>query len=120
MLLTEFEIKQVIEKARTAFPLLTDWEFNNEQNGEYFGFSVWGKFVQDPEDLMSRSFFVTLDTYEQSWRGHFTTGQPSYLWSSTDEDDAYLLGIGARESLDDAIISLKAKIAELFRAFSAV
>ncbi len=118
MILTELEIKQAIEKARNAFPLLTDWEFNNEENGEYFGFSVWGSFVLDPEDLMSRRFFITLDTYEQSWRGHLTIGQPSYLWSSTDEDDAYLLGTESYQSLEDAIASLKAKIAELFKAFS--
>ena len=120
MLLTEFEIEQAREKARTAFPLLTDWEFNNEENGEYFGFSVWGKFVPDPEDLMSRRFFITLDTYELLWRGHLTIGQPSYLWSSTDEDDAYLLGTESHESIEEAIAALKAKIAELFRAFSTV
>ena len=118
MLLTELEIKQAIEKARTAFPLLTDWEFNNEENEEYFGFSVWGSFVLDPEDLMSRRFFITLDTYEESWRGHLTTGQPWYLWSSTDEEDTYLLGTESHESLDEVIAGLKARIAQLFRAFS--
>jgi hypothetical protein len=75
MLLTEIQIKQALEKAKTAFPKLTDWEFNNEENGEYFGFSMWGKFVIDPETTMPKSFFITLDTYEQSWSGHFTTGQ---------------------------------------------
>ena len=69
---------------------------------------------------MSKRFFVTLDTYEQSWRGHLTTGQPWYLWSSTDEEDTYLLGTESHESLDDVIAGLKARIAELFRAFSTV
>ncbi|MEC4812166.1 MAG: hypothetical protein SAK29_02620 [Scytonema sp. PMC 1069.18] len=118
MLLTEIQIKQALEKAKTAFPKLTDWEFNNEENGEYFGFSMWGKCVIDPETTMPKSFFITLDTYEQSWSGHFTTGQHSYLWSSTDEEDAYLLGTESHKSLEDAISNLKVKIAELFGAFS--
>jgi hypothetical protein len=99
MLLTELEIKQAIDKAKTAFPKLSDWEFNNSENEEYFGFSLWGSFVINAETKMPKRFFITLDTYEQRWRGHFTTGQPSYLWSSTDEDDAYLLGTVSHNSL---------------------
>lgn len=64
MLLTEPEIKQVLEQVKVAFPNLTDWEYNNEKNDEYFGFSVWGQLVVNPEELMPRRFFITLDTYE--------------------------------------------------------
>lgn len=62
MLLTEREIQQAIEQAKTAFPHFTDWQYKNEINGEYFGFSLWGEFVLNPEDLMPRRFFITLDT----------------------------------------------------------
>lgn len=65
MLLTEPEIQQVLEQVKVAFPNLTDWEYNNEKNEEYYvGFSVWGHFVNNPEELMPRRFFITLDTYE--------------------------------------------------------
>jgi hypothetical protein len=56
MLLTEPEIQQVLNQAKAAFPNLTDWEYNNETNGEYFGFSMWGEFVLNPEELMPRRF----------------------------------------------------------------
>lgn len=44
-LLTESEIQQVLERVKTAFPFFTNWEYNNEKNSEYFGFSVWGELV---------------------------------------------------------------------------
>lgn len=49
MLLTQSEIQQVLEQVQAAFPNFTDWEYNNEKNDEYFGFSVWGKYVSNPE-----------------------------------------------------------------------
>ncbi len=120
MLLTELEIPQVIEKAKAAFPNFSDWEYNNEVNGEYFGFSLWGQFVLYPEELMSQRFFITLDTYKQEWRGHLTIGQPSYLWSSADVGDAHLLGTDPRDSLEEAIAALKSEMVRLFQAFSVV
>lgn len=51
MLLTEPEIQQVLEQVQAAFPNLTDWEYNNEKNDEYFGFSVWGQFLINSELL---------------------------------------------------------------------
>jgi len=118
MLLTELEIQQVLEQAKVAFPNFTDWEYNNEINQEYFGFSLWGQFVLDPEELMSRRFFITLDTYKEQWRSHLTIGQPSYLWSSADVGDAHLLSTGDHASLDDAITALKEEMLLLFKAFS--
>jgi len=44
-ILTEPEIQQVLEQVKTAFPFFTNWEYNNEKNEEYFGFSVWGELV---------------------------------------------------------------------------
>jgi hypothetical protein len=120
MLLTEPEIQQVLEQAKTAFPNFTNWEHNNEENEEYFGFSVWGQFVLDPEDQMPQRFFITLDTYQDKWQGHLTTGQPCYLWSSADVGDAHLLNTEDCESLEETIAALKTKIVELFRAFSAL
>ncbi|NDJ25708.1 hypothetical protein GS682_29770 [Nostoc sp. B(2019)] len=118
MILTESEIQQVLEQVKAAFPNLTDWEYNNEKNAEYFGFSIWGQFVINPEELMPRRFFITLDTYEDKWQGCLTIGQHSYLWSSADVGDAHLVDTERCETLEEAIAALKAKITELFQAFS--
>lgn len=119
LLLTEPEIQHVLEQVKTAFPSFSDWEYNNEKNAEYFGFSVWGEFVVNPEELMSRRFFITLDkTYENKWQGCLTIGQPSYLWSSADAGDAHLVDTEPSETLKEAIVALKANMLELFRAFS--
>ncbi|NET57108.1 MAG: hypothetical protein F6K47_13365 [Symploca sp. SIO2E6] len=118
MLLTEFEIQQVLEYVKVAFPNFTDWEYSNEVNQDYFGFSLWGQFVLDPEELRSKYFFITLDTYKEKWRSHLTIGQPSYLWSSADFGDAYLLSTGNHDSLADAITALKGEMLLLFKAFS--
>lgn len=120
MLLTEPEIQQVLEQVQAAFPNLTNWEYNNEKNDEYFGFSIWGEFVSNPEELMPRRFFITLDTdHEDKWQGCLTIGQHSYLWSSADAGDAHLVDTEPSETLQEAITTLKAKIAELLAAFSA-
>jgi hypothetical protein len=120
MLLTEPEIQQVLEQVKTAFPRLTDWEYNNKKNDEYFGFSVWGKFVINSEKLiMPRRFFITLDiNHEDKWEGCLTIGQPSYLWSSADVGDAHLANTEPMLTLEKVIAALKAKISELFQAFS--
>ncbi len=120
MLLTEHEIQHVIEYTKTAFPHFTDWEYNNEINEDYFGFSLWGQFVLEPEDYMAPCFFITFDTYEESWRGHVTIGQPCYFWSSADVGDAHLLDTEPYKTLEDAIAALKEEIINLFRAFSVV
>lgn len=119
MLLTEPEIQQSIEQAKTAFPHFTNWKYNNEVDGEYFGFSLWGEFALNPEDLMPRRFFITLDTYEEGWYGHVTIGQHLYLWSSVDVGDAHLLDTDSCNTLEDAITALKGEIVNLFKAFSA-
>ncbi|MEA5507977.1 hypothetical protein VB735_33825 [Halotia wernerae UHCC 0503] len=119
MILTESEIQQVLEQVQAAFPNLTDWEYNNEKDAEYFGFSVWGEFVINPEELMPRRFFITLDTnHEDKWQGCLTIGQHSYLWSSADVGDAHLVNTEPSDTLEEAIIALKARITELFQAFS--
>ncbi|MBD2771016.1 hypothetical protein [Iningainema tapete] len=120
-ILTESEIKQVLEQVKTAFPFFTAWEYNNEKNEEYFGFSVWGELVINPEELMPRRLFITLDkTHENKWQGSLTIGQHSYLWSSADVGDAHLLDTEPCETLEEAIVALKAKMLELWRAFSAL
>ncbi len=120
MLLTELEIQQVIEQTKTAFPNFTDWEYNNERNGEYFGFSLWGQLVLNTEDQMPRRFFITLDTFEEKWSGHLTIGQPCYLWSSADVGDAHIIDTESSQTWGDAITALKVEIANLFRDFSAI
>ncbi|MEC4813425.1 MAG: hypothetical protein SAK29_09165 [Scytonema sp. PMC 1069.18] len=120
MLLSKPEIEQVLDQLKAAFPNLTDWEYNNEKNEEYFGFSVWGEFVLNPEELMPRRFFLTFDIDKDKWQGCLTIGQHSYLWSSADVGDAHLLNTEPCESLEEAIAAIKAEMLEFFRAFSAV
>lgn len=120
MLLEEQEIQQAIERAKAAFPNFTDWKYNNDQNESYWGFSLWGQCILDPEEPMSRRFFVTLNTYEEMWQGHLTIGQPCYFWSSADAGDAHLLDTKPCDTLEDAISALKVEMLNLFRAFSVV
>jgi hypothetical protein len=120
LLLTEHEVQAALEQAKSSFPNFIDWEYHNETNDEYFGFSLWGQFVLHSEDVMSRCFFVTFDTYEEDWNGHLTIGQPCYLWSSADVGDAHLVDTESCRTLGDAIAALKVEIENLFRAFSAI
>jgi len=119
MILTEHEIQQALEKAQKAFPHFGDWEYINDADDEYFGFSIWGCYTPHPEEIMPEHFYITLDTYEQTWRGHLSIGQHCYLWSSADMGDAHLVDTEPCKNMEDAIISLKSEIAKLFDAFSA-
>ena len=116
MILTESQIQPAIEEAKAAFPMLNDWQYNNEINDDYFGFSLWGAFVLDPEEIMSRSYFVTFYTDKDKWSGTVTIGKPSYLWSSADVGDAHLLSTDDCDSLTEAILALKQEIKRLFTA----
>lgn len=118
MLLTECEVQQAIAQTKAAFPHFTEWEYRNETNGEYFGFSLWGEYVLNPEDQMPQRFFITLDTYEEHWYGHLTIGQHCYLWSSADVGDAHLVDTESCNTLEEAIAALKRKIAKLCQALS--
>ncbi len=115
MLLTEPEIQQVIEQAKTTFPNFTDWEYNNEKNEGYSGFSLWGQFVLNPGD---NSFFITFDTNQENWYGYLTIGQPCYFWTSADVGDAHLLHTKPCQTIDNAMAALKTEIVNLFSAFS--
>jgi len=121
MLLTKSEIQQVMEQVKAAFPFFADWEYNNEENEDYSGFSIWGELIMNPEELMPRRFFITLDkNHENKWQGCLTIGQHSYYWFSADAGDAHLIDTEPCESLEQAILLLKAKMLELWRAFSVV
>lgn len=122
MLLTQLELEHVLRQVRTAFPNLVDWEYNNEVDADYFGFTIWGRFVpqEDAESLSERRFYVTFDIYQDKWRGTVTIGQHSYLWTSADVGDAHLVSTEPCASLEEAIAALKVKIADVAKAFSAV
>ena len=71
MLLTENEVQASIEQARTAFPRFDSWQYNNEENVEYTGFSLWGEseIVDDDESqvpALPRTYFITFDTYQKA------------------------------------------------------
>ena len=132
MLLLETEVQPALEQAQRAFPSFTNWNYINQANGDYFGFTMWGELTNgqpqapefnsgerltiEPDETMPRYFFITIDAPENQWRGTLTIGQHSYLWSSTDAGDAHLLGTGYCDSLEAAISQLKAEIERLFQA----
>jgi hypothetical protein len=119
VLLTEPEIHRSIERAKAAFPRFSDWEYNNETNESYGGFALWGKFILEPNERIPPVFFITFDTYEAEWKGNLTVGQHCYYWSSADCGDAYLVDTDPCATLEDAIMTLKQKMADLFAALSA-
>jgi hypothetical protein len=118
LLLTEREIQQVIEQAKMIFPNLTDWEYQNDKNEDYFGFSLWGQLVLNPEDDLPQRFFITFDTYQENWYGHLTIGQPCYFWTSADVGDAHLLNTKPCQTLAEAMAALKAEMVRLFSALT--
>ena len=119
MLLTKREIQQAIEQVKTAFPKFTDWEYTDERDGEYIGFSLWGEFSPNPKEFY-RHFFITFDIDKNHWHGHVTMGKPSYFWTSTDLGDAHVLDTEPCKTLEDAIIALKKEIANLFEQLGGV
>ncbi|MEP7341318.1 MAG: hypothetical protein ABI977_26545 [Acidobacteriota bacterium] len=122
MFLTEPQVEQALSQVRVAFPNLVNWEYSNDIEEDYFGFTVWGCLViqDDTDSLLQRRFYATFDLYENKWRGTLTVGQHSYLWTSADAGDAHLAATESCASLPEAIAALKVEIARLANAFSAV
>lgn len=122
MLLTESEIEDALRQVKAAFPNLGEWEYSNEVDEEYFGFTVWGCFVlpEDDDSLLQRRYYITFDIDQNQWRGTLTIGQHNYLWTSADVGDAHLLSTEPCANLTEAITALQAKIADLAKAFSAI
>lgn len=125
MVLEEHEVQKALEQARAAFPNLYNWEYINEENRDYLGFTLWGQFeMRDSEGKvppLPRRFFVTLIKVDENWGANLTIGQPSYYWSSADVGDAQLLhSMKQCEKLDDAIVALKEELVSFCRTFSAI
>jgi hypothetical protein len=118
VLLTEPGIRRSIKCVEAAFPCFRECEHSNEINDSYSGFSLWGEFVPDPNEPMPRSYFITFDTHEATWTGHLTIGKHSYFWSSADCGDAHLLDTSPCGTLEEAITTLKSRMADLFAAIS--
>jgi len=118
VLLKEAEVRRTVERVKAAFPRFVDCDHINEIDESHPGFSLWGEYVPDPTEPMPRRFFITFDTDETTWSGHLTIGQHCFYWSSADAGDAHLLDTDSCATLEDAIMSLKHQIADLFVAFS--
>jgi len=118
MMLSDAEVQHALDQAQAAFTAFSEWTYHNVKDEDYFGFALWGSFRPDPEVLMPRTFFITLDTYEHQWSGHLTIGQHAYLWSSADMGDAHLVDSDPCDSVEGAIASLKAELKKLFDALS--
>jgi hypothetical protein len=118
VLLNAAEIRQTVESVKAAFPRFENWKHVNEIDECHTGFSLWGEFVPDPHEPTPRRFFITFDTHKTTWSGHLTIGQHCFFWSSADVGDSHLLDTGSCASLEDAITTLKHRIADLFDAIS--
>src|SRR5271166_1549297 len=103
MLLTETEVQRCLALVKLAFPRFGAWEFMNERNHDYVGFSVWGRCEVRSGTMHSPSFFVTFDSYKSTWKGHRSVGKHCYYWSSADVGDAYLLDTEPCATLEHAI-----------------
>jgi hypothetical protein len=117
VILSPSEIQRSLSQAQAAFPHFSHWEHHNEVDESYSGFALWGEFVHDPEGSSPTSFFITFDTHGATWTGHLSTGQHCYFWSSANCDDALLVDSDVCTTLEDAIASLKRRLADLFKAF---
>ena len=118
MFLSEAEIRRCVDRVEVAFPRFDNWQYVNEKDPDYSGFTLWGEFESEPDDAMSRNFFITFDLVEGGWAGNLSIGKHSYFWSSADVGDADLVGSGRRGTLDEAIVELKSRIDDLFAALS--
>jgi hypothetical protein len=116
VILTESEVRRSLKRAKAAFPRFSDWDYSNEVNDSYSGFSLWGEWVSEPDEPDPRSFFVTFDTDQATWAGHLSVGKPCYYWSSADCGDANLFDTDPCGTLEDAITSLKRRMVDLFTA----
>ena len=118
MILDDSEIRRSLARVEAAFPCLQNWEYHNEVNASYSGFSIWGEFVRAQDDPTSPVFFITFATHEATWTGHLTIGKHCYYWSSADCGDSHLLETTSSATLDEVITTLKRQMAELFAALS--
>jgi hypothetical protein len=116
--LPDFEVRPCIDRVSAAFPRFADWRYVNEKDRDHDGFAVWGRFELEPEESMGRDYFITFDTYKTMWVGHLSIGKHCYYWSSADFGDANLVDTGRCATLDEAIASLRSRIADLFAACS--
>ena len=118
MFLPDSEVRPCIDRVSAAFPRFDDWQYVNEDDLDYTGFTLWGEFVLDSKKPRSRHYYITIHTCKTMWVGHLSIGKHCYFWSSADFGDAYLVDTENCATLDEAIASLKNRIANLFAAFS--
>ena len=106
MFLADHDIQHALEWVQAAFPSFTQWAYTNASEDERSldGFSLWGQWVLQPEEIIVRHFY--------------TIGQHSYWWTSADVGDAHLLDTEECATLEEAIVALKAEMTRLCRALS--
>ena len=120
MFLVDPDIQHALERVQAAFPSFTQWAYTNASDDERSldGFSLWGQWVLQPEEIIARHFYITFATHAEHWSVHVTIGQHYYLWTSADVGDAHLLDTEECATLEEAIVALKAEMARLCRALS--
>jgi hypothetical protein len=107
MILSTAEIHIALDTVKARFPEVTDWRYHNEIDDNFLGFTLWGTFTLDPDDLTAKRFFITFTQGPDGWQGDLTVGQPAYFWTSADAGDAYLLDTPPCVTLEEAITALK-------------
>lgn len=72
MLLPETEVQPALEQAQRAFLHFTNWNYINQANGDYFGFTMWGELTIEPDETMPSSFFITINRGQLGTRSRFS------------------------------------------------
>lgn len=120
MLLSETDVARALEKARSAFPNISRWEFNNVVTEDHPGFTLWGAYVPAAADPL-RVFYVTFDAYgNKGWQRSLTIGMPAYFWSSANVGDARLIESDQFATLEEAMRALKREMVRLASGLSAI
>ena len=108
MLLADADRQKALETVAASFPHLADREYRNDVDDDYGGFTVWGEFALDPDELTAPRFFITSrHSPDDRWRSGLAVGKYACFWISADVGDAYLLDMPPCATLEEAIAALK-------------
>jgi hypothetical protein len=107
MILSESAIQNALDTVKARFPEVTDGRCHNAIDDDFLGFTLWGTFALDPDELTARRFFITFTQEPDGGQGDLTVGQPAYFWTRADAGDAYWLDTPPCATLEEAIAALK-------------
>jgi hypothetical protein len=107
MIWSTAEIHIALDTVKARFTEVTDGRYHNAIDDNFLGFTLWGTFTLDPDDLTTKRFFITFTQGPDGGQGDLTVGQPAYFWTRADAGDAYWLDTPPCATLEEAIAALK-------------